>query len=174
MSGSTWQLFISFIKIGALSFGGGPSAISMMQKELTENTTLTAKEFSEGLALGNGLPGPIISNMAVYAGLKLGGFGAAIIAVVAAIVPSVLIMGFGVVLFTHYFELPALQAALKAIRPTVISLLAFTIYKLVPAGMFSLEQVAIGMVMFLLMTLVNMHPAVAILLSGLVGILIYR
>jgi chromate transporter len=174
MSSPTWQLFISFFKIGALSFGGGPSAISMMQKELTDNTALTAKEFSEGLALGNALPGPIISNMAVYAGLKLGGFSAAMTAVIAAIVPSVLIMGLGVTLFTYYHELPALQAALKAIRPTVIALLAFTIYKLAPGSVFSIDQAAIGVVMFLLMTLVNMHPALAILLSGLVGVLIYR
>lgn len=174
MAGTTWQLFISFLKIGALSFGGGPSAISMMQKELTENTTLTAKEFSEGLALGNALPGPIISNVAVYAGMKLGGLGAAMIAVVAAIVPSVLIMGLGVALFTHFHELPSLQAALKAIRPTVIALLVFTIYKLAPASIFSFDQAAIGVVMLLLMVLANMHPAFAILLSGLVGILIYR
>ncbi len=73
MFNASWQLFLSFFKIGAISFGGGPSSISMMQKELTENTALTAKDFSEGLALGNSLPGPIISNMAVYAGLKLGG-----------------------------------------------------------------------------------------------------
>lgn len=174
MAGPTWQLFVSFLKIGALSFGGGPSAISMMQKELTENTALTAQEFSEGLALGNALPGPIISNVAVYAGLKLGGLGAAMISVVAAIVPSVLIMGLGVALFAHFHELPAIQAALKAIRPTVIALLAFTIYKLAPASVFSIDQAAIAMVMLLLMAGFNMHPAFAILLSGLAGILVYR
>lgn len=174
MASPAWQLFISFTKIGALSFGGGPSAISMMQKELTDNTSLTAKEFSEGLALGNALPGPIISNMAVYAGLKLGGMAAAMVAVVAALLPSILIMGAGVTLFAYYHELPAVQAALKAIRPTVIALLAFTIYKLAPGSIFALDQALIGVAMLLLMVGLNMHPALAILLSGLVGILLYK
>jgi chromate transporter len=174
MSSTNWQLFISFLKIGALSFGGGPAAISMMQKELTENTALTGKEFSEGLALGYSLPGPIISNLAVYTGLKLGGFATATIAVAAAIMPSVLIMGLSATLFSYYHELPILQAALKAIRPTVIALLAFSIYKLAPASVFSIDQAAIGAVMLLLMVLVNMNPVWAILLSGLLGILIYR
>jgi chromate transporter len=174
MENSNWQLFISFFKIGAVSFGGGPSAISMMQQELTDKTALTAKEFSEGLALGNALPGPIISNMAVYVGLKLGGFSAAMAAVIGAIVPSVLIMGLGVMLLIHYHELPALQSALKAIRPTVIALLAFTIYKLAPASVFSINQAVIGLVMFCLMVFFNMHPALAIILSGLVGVFLYR
>lgn len=174
MSSTNWQLFISFFKIGALSFGGGPAAISMIQKELTDNTALTGKEFSEGLALGYSLPGPIISNLAVYTGLKLGGITAAMTAVAAAILPSVLIMGMSATLFSYYHELPILQAALKAIRPTVIALLAVSIYKLAPASVFTVDQAAIGAVMLLLMILVDMNPAWAILLSGLVGILIYR
>ncbi len=48
MSGTNWQLLISFLKLESLSFGGRPVAISMMQQELTENTALTGKEFSGG------------------------------------------------------------------------------------------------------------------------------
>jgi len=174
MTNINWQLFISFLKIGAISFGGGPSAIALMEKELTDNTTLTENDFSEALALGNSLPGPIITNIAVYAGLKLGGTVAAAVAVLGAVLPSVFIMGGGVFLLMNYQDLPLLKAALKALKPTAVALLAFTIYKLFPASFTTSTDVLIGVVALLFMIFLKVHPALAIALSGLAGMLIYR
>lgn len=83
-------------------------------------------------------------------------------------------MGLGVMLFRYYHEVPALQAALKAIRPTVIALLVFTIFKLAPSSLLSLDQALIALAMLVLMMVFNMHLALTILLAGLAGILINR
>lgn len=174
MSTSYWQTFLGFMKVGAVSFGGGPPSIPMLHKELVESRALTEREFTEGLALGNALPGPILTNMAVYAGMKVGGVTTALVSVAGAIVPSVFIMGAAVVLFLNYHQLPEVQAALKAIRPAVIALLAFTVFKLAPASVFSLSQAAIAAVLFIAMVLFNAHPALVIILAGLTGVLIYR
>lgn len=171
---SSWQLFISFFKIGATSFGGGPPAIPMLRKELISEHGFSEQEFSEGLALGNSLPGPIITNMAVYAGMKAGGIGAAALAVIGALLPTTVIMALAATVFLSYHDLPIVKAALKGIRPTVIALLVFTIYKLFPSSMANVQQGAIGVVFLALIVFFDLHPAFAILLSGVVGILLLK
>lgn len=174
MVSTRWQLFLSFLKIGATSFGGGPSAISMMQQELTENTQLTDNDFFEGLGLGNSLPGPIITNMAVYAGMKLDGLTGALIAVMGAVLPSMFIMAGGVYLVMNFHDLPMLKAAMKAIKPAVVALLAFTIYKLAPASYTSSIDLLIGAVVLAMLIILKVNPAIVVILSGLAGIIIYR
>lgn len=167
-------LFLTFLKIGATSFGGGPPAIPSMQKELVAPERLSEKDFVDGLALSNSLPGPIITNMAVYAGIKLGGFSTALLAVFGAILPTVLIMLVGATLFIGYQDEPAVKGALKAIRPTVIALLAYTIYKLLPSGMGGYDQLFIAVASFALVAWMGLHPALAILLAGVAGMVFYR
>lgn len=168
-----FDLFLSFLRIGATSFGGGPPAIPSMQKELVAVGRLTDAEFADGIALSNSLPGPIITNMAVYAGMKLGGPMAAATAVFGAILPTFVIMLAGVWLFVGYNNSPIVAAAFKGIRPTVIALLLFTIYKLLPAGVTDVRQAVVGVAFFISVAFFELHPALAILLSGVVGITLY-
>lgn len=167
-------MFLTFLKIGSTSFGGGPPAIPSMRKELVVPERLTDNEFADGLALSNSMPGPVITNMAVYSGLKLGGWQTALSAVFGALLPTVIIMTLATTLFLAHVDNPAVKAALKAIRPTVIALLIFTAYKLMPSGLTVSTQWVIAAVMFVLVAFANLHPALAILISGVVGILIYR
>jgi chromate transporter len=170
---SVVDLFFSFVKIGATSFGGGPPAIPMMQRELVAGGRLTDADFANGLALSNSLPGPIITNMAVYAGMKIGGPWVAAFAVFGAILPTFLIMLAGVWFFVEYHNSTYVSAAFKGIRPTVIALLAYTIYKLIPAGVTDVRQALIGAVFFVLVAFFKLHPALAIILSGMVGMALY-
>lgn len=170
----TWSMFLTFLKIGSTSFGGGPPAIPSLHKELVIPERLSEAEFADGLALSSSMPGPVITNMAVYSGLKLGGWSTALSALVGAILPTVLIMMVVTTLFLSHIDAPAVKAALKGIRPTVIALLLFTVYKLLPSGFASPDQWAIGALFFVLVAFANLHPALAILLSGILGILIYR
>ena len=173
MSMTGWETFLCFFKVGAVSFGGGPPSIPLLHKELVDSSLLTEQEFTEGLALGTALPGPIITNMAVYAGLKFGGVPLAVSAVAGALLPTVFIMGIAVVFFIQYYDAPALQAALKGIRPAVIALLAYTIYKLLPGGALSVPQLAIAVSAFTALLLLNLHPALIMAVAGIAGVLIY-
>jgi chromate transporter len=169
-----WTMFLTFFKIGSTSFGGGPPAIPSMHKELVVPERLSEAEFADGLALSNSMPGPVITNMAVYSGLKLGGWSTALSAMVGAILPTVLIMMIATSLFLSHVDTPEVKAALKGIRPTVIALLLFTAYKLQPSGLVTLDQWLIAAVAFALVAFANLHPALCIVLSGLVGILVYK
>jgi chromate transporter len=171
---TTWQLFLAFFKVGAVSFGGGPSAITLMREELTSKTDLTDEDFTDGLAISNALPGPIISNLAIFAGLKLGGGWTALAAVFGAMLVPCALMFAGGWLFLANKDLAVLQAALKGIRPTVIALLAYTVVKLSPAGIGQFDQMLIGAVALIALLFLHLHPALAIVLSGVVGIALYR
>lgn len=174
MTNPNWQIFLSFFKIGALSFGGGPPSIPLIHKELVNNEHLSDQQFTEGLALGNAMPGPILTNMAVFAGMKMGGASAALAGVIGAVLPSALLMGVAAFALASYHDQPSVQSALKAIRPAVIAMLLFTVYKLAPNSIFSVSQAVMAAAVFLALVAFNLHPALGILAAGIAGMIIYR
>src|SRR5690625_1676877 len=96
-----WQLFYSNFIANILGYGGGPATIPLLQREVVdEYGWFSNQEFSEMVALGNGLPGPIATKMAAYIGYDQGGIIGSIIGVFASVVPplAVLIVLLGVLL----------------------------------------------------------------------------
>ncbi|MEW9052346.1 MAG: chromate transporter [Neobacillus sp.] len=88
-----WNLFIAFFRSGMLGFGGGPSTIPLVHKEVVGTFKwLNDQEFSDVLALGNTLPGPIATKMAGYIGYRVGGLAGMITALTATVLPTILLM----------------------------------------------------------------------------------
>ena len=119
------QLFISFFRSGLVGFGGGPATIPLIKKEVVEQyQMLTADEFYEIMAIGNTLPGPIVTKMAGYIGYRVGGLFGMVNAILAAILPSLLIM---VILFNLLFKIKhpsIIQGMMNGVLP-VISVMMF-------------------------------------------------
>ena len=81
-----WQLFLAFFIPGILGYGGGPASIPLVEHEVVEKYEwMTTQEFSEVVALGNSLPGPIATKMAGYIGYTEGGILGAVIALFATV-----------------------------------------------------------------------------------------
>ncbi|GAM76132.1 chromate transporter [Vibrio ishigakensis] len=92
------QLASAFFRIGLFGFGGGPTMIPLVHKEVVDNYQwMDDDEFSNVLAIGNTLPGPIATKMAGYIGYKVGGVFGCINAVVATIIPLIIVMIAGLV-----------------------------------------------------------------------------
>lgn len=88
-----FHLFISFFFPNILAYGGGPSAIPLIEYEVVEKYQwMTKTEFSELLALANSLPGPIATKMAGYIGYEVAGVFGSIVALFATIAPSLALM----------------------------------------------------------------------------------
>src|SRR5699024_5972597 len=88
-------IFIAFFIPGVLGYGGGPSSIPLVEEEVVQNYGwMTSQEFSEVLALGNALPGPIATKMAGYIGFEVGGIFGSVVAVGATVLPSLMLMVF--------------------------------------------------------------------------------
>ncbi len=88
-----FHIFLAFFRVGMLGYGGGPSAIPLVHKEVVgKYKWMDEDEFSDVLALGNTLPGPIATKMAGYIGHRVAGPLGMINAVLATIVPTILLM----------------------------------------------------------------------------------
>ena len=88
-----WQIFLAFFIPGILGYGGGPASIPLVEYEVvTRYKWMTVQEFSEVLALGNSLPGPIITKMAGYIGFEVGGIIGMLLSLFAKVAPSLILM----------------------------------------------------------------------------------
>ncbi|HUW08161.1 MAG TPA: chromate transporter [Anaerolineae bacterium] len=170
-----WRILFSFLKVGLFGYGGGPSMIPLLQEEVVElNGWLSAEEFVDALAMGNSLPGPIIIKMATFVGYKLAGLPGLISAVLGVSLPGLLLMLLMTLFFFRFKDHPKVQAVLRAVRPMVVALLAVTIYSVWPAAIrHRWDSALIAVTTFLAVTLLNVHPAFAILGAAILGYIVY-
>ena len=131
-----WQLFLTFLKIGGFTFGGGYAMIPLIQKETVENKGwITDEDILEIIAIAESTPGPIAINAATFVGYRTAGFWGAVCATIGVVLPSFLIiLGVSYVL-REFQEIRAVQYAFNGIRAGVLALLfkaLWTMYKKSP------------------------------------------
>ena len=128
--GLIWELFLAFARVGIFGYGGGPSVIPLLQREVVGHGWLTETEFIDALAVGNALPGPIATKMSVYIGYKLAGASGIGAALLGMLLPSTIAMLVVAIFFFTLKDAPWVKAALTAVRPAVVGLLIWTAYDL--------------------------------------------
>ena len=174
MLGTLLRIFIAFAKVGIFGYGGGPSMIPLMQEEVVDaNHWLSNEEFVDALAMGNALPGPIATKMSAYIGYKLAGLPGAISGVLGTVLPSMIAMLLIGLVFLQVKDLPQAQSALKAVRPVVVALLAWTTWKVFPPSIKGWDTALLGVAAFIAVTFLDLHPALVILIAAILGMLVY-
>ncbi|HAA74334.1 TPA: chromate transporter [Candidatus Latescibacteria bacterium] len=169
------DLFISFTKVGVFAYGGGPSMIPLVQEEVVDvHGWMSIEEFTDALAMGYALPGPIATKMAAYIGYKIAHIPGLIVAILGTVLPSLLMMMLLAVFFWTYKDSPYVQATLKAVRPAVVGLLFVVVWEMFPKSVTSWHTGLIAVITFAAITLLSVHPAVAIVVSAIVGVVAYR
>lgn len=171
-----WQLFLAFFIPGILGYGGGPASIPLIEHEVVENYEwMTTQEFSEVVALGNSLPGPIATKMAGYIGYAEGGILGATIALFATVAPSLMLMISMMAVLLKYKEAPEVKNLTKLIRPVIAVLLGvmtiqFAQESLDGIGIISTLILIVGS--YLLLEKVKLHPAFVIIIALVYGAVI--
>ena len=129
------QLFLSFLQIGAFSFGGGYAAMPLIQEQTVEyHAWLTMSDFTDLVTIAEMTPGPIAINAATFVGNQVAGIPGAFIATLGVILPSCIFVTVLAYLYAKYRKLSLLQGILKALRPTVVAMiLAAGLAILIPA-----------------------------------------
>ncbi len=118
------QLFLSFLQIGVLSFGGGYAAMPLIQAQVvTSHAWLTMSEFTDLITISQMTPGPIAVNSATFVGIKIAGVPGAIVATLGCILPSCIIVTAIAKLYLKYRNLVVLQGVLAFLRPAVVALI---------------------------------------------------
>ena len=127
-----WDVGWFFLKVGAVTFGGGLSILAFIQDQVVNQFHwITPQEFIDGLAIGQLTPGPIIM-VAAYVGYKVAGVSGAAVAALAIFLPSFALMLSIVPVLDRVRRLAWIKAAMKGISPAVIATLAVTIVQLAP------------------------------------------
>ncbi len=161
-----WQLFLAFFIPGILGYGGGPASIPLVENEVVQNYEwMDVQEFSEVLALGNSLPGPIATKMAGYIGYEVAGVPGAFVAVFATVAPSLILMIMLLGLLFKYKDSPKVKRMTMYVRPVIAVLLgvmAWSFFKESFEGIGWLQTAILIVAGYVLMERVKVHPAFVI------------
>lgn len=132
------QLYIQFVKIGALGFGGGYAVIPLIQQFIVEEEAwLSMSEFTDLVSISQMTPGPIVVNSATFVGTKIHGIPGAIIATLGVVTPQlILMMILGYFLFSQNRHFVILDRILKGIRPGVIGLILIAAISMSESSLF--------------------------------------
>ena len=174
------QLFYSFFKIGAFTFGGGWAMISIIEREIvTKSHWIRREEFLDLLAVAQSLPGILAANIAVSVGDSLRGKRGAVAAALGTIMPSFLI-----ILCIALFLTPDLingnhvvSAIFRGIRPAVVALIVAPVISAARAARLNWKTVWIPVVVALTIWSglpVISNPVLWIALGALTGIVIFN
>ncbi|MFC4403704.1 chromate transporter [Gracilibacillus xinjiangensis] len=161
------KIFWVFFKVGIFGYGGGPSSIPLVQKEVVEHYNwLDDDEFADILAIGNTLPGPIATKMAGYIGYRMAGWLGAINAVIASVVPSIIAMIVLLVSLSTFSDLPWVTGMTNAIVPVVGVMLAMLTWDFLVKAKEDLGwkfSLILTVASLILLQFLNIHPAIIIL-----------
>ncbi|MGR2738197.1 chromate transporter [Billgrantia sp. Q4P2] len=150
------KLFFSFLRIGLLGFGGGPSMIPLVHQEVVKrHAWMSDEEFADVLAIANTLPGPIATKMPGYIGFRVGGTLGCINAVLAVILPMIIAMILLLGLFSRYREVSWIHGMGQGVVPVVMVMMAQLTWDFM-----NKSRLALGW-------------AVSLLMAGVAGGLIY-
>ncbi|MFQ3544310.1 chromate transporter [Halobacillus rhizosphaerae] len=162
-----WNLFIAFFRVGMLGYGGGPSSIPLVHKEVVDKYQwLSDDEFGDILALGNSLPGPIATKMAGYIGYRVSGLLGMMNAVLATIIPTIVIMIVLITSLNSFRDQPWVNGMTHAVVPVVGVMLAKLTYDFIKKSKINLGwpvTLLIGAGSLVLIEWLGLHPGLIIL-----------
>ena len=168
-----WNIFLAFFIPGILGYGGGPASIPLVENEVVDRYGwYTVQEFSQVLALGNSLPGPIATKMAGYIGYDVGGVLGAIIAVFATVAPSLILMIILLKILLKYKNSPKVKRLTSYVRPIIAILLgvmAWDFFVESYEGIGIWQTVGIGVISFFMIERWRIHPAIVIVAAFVYG-----
>ncbi len=170
------QLFLTFFKIGAFTFGGGYAMIPLIQKETVENKKwITDEDILNVIAIAESTPGPIAINSATFIGYKVAGVLGALCATLGVVLPSFVIITIIALLLNQFQNYKGVQYAFFGIRAGVLALVIkalVNMYSKMPKDVFSYIAAAFAFVMSVLTDINLILIIAACAVAGLVYSLI--
>ena len=167
------QLFISFAKIGVMTFGGGLAMLPMLERELVENKKwVKTEEILDYYAVGQCTPGIIAVNTATFVGYKQSKVLGAIFATIGVVFPSVVIIAAIAAVLSNFADIPAVQHAFAGIRIAVCALITSAVIKLAKSNVKSLVQILIAVAAFIVIAVFGASPVVVVIGSAVAGLVL--
>ncbi|MEG2666691.1 MAG: chromate transporter [Bacteroidales bacterium] len=170
---SLTALFLTFLQIGAFTFGGGYAMLSLIQKIVVEKRKLISeKEFADMIAIVQSLPGIIAVNTALYVGNKVNKKRGSLCAALGAILPSFLIILLIALFFSDFKDYPVVERIFKGIRPCVVALILVPAVKMAKSTNLSLKNTILPMAAIALIWGLKLSP-IYVILATVMGAILY-
>ncbi len=168
------KLFLTFLKIGAFSFGGGYAMLPLIEQEIVYvNQWLTQSEFVDIIAISQMTPGPIAVNAATFVGFKHLGVMGAIVATFGVVCCSFFLVTILATVITKHYKSFVVTGIFAGIRPGVIGLIAAACISLFRSSIVDLKGLIIGLIILFMLQRTKLHPIALIFISGVMGIALY-
>lgn len=169
------QLFLTFLKIGMLGFGGLGSVLALIEQEFVKRQKiLTSDDITEALTYTKLLPGSTVVQVVSYLGWRLGGWTGSAISTIAFIAPAFVVMLVLAIIYGRISELPNMQAALRGLNASIVGLLLVTSYRLGRSAIKNWFGIVLAFAAFILAVVFHFPLAVIIVGAGILGILVYK
>lgn len=179
------HLFIEFFKIGLFAVGGGLATLPFLYALANKYSWFSASDLPNMVAVSQATPGPIGINMATYAGYNAAGFAGSIVATLALVMPSVIIIIVIASFLDRFQANPYFESAFYGLRPSVTALVALAGFEVLKVSIFTIDlyqktnnpldlfniKALILFIIFCFATFkIKLHPILFIVLGALCGI----
>ena len=171
-------LFLTFLKIGAFTFGGGYAMIPIIEKEVCEKRKwITEEEVLDIFAIAESTPGPIAINSATFIGYKISGVFGSFCATFGVVLPSFVIISIISLILRQFSDSLVVQYAFNGIRAGVLALLIkalVSMYKKCPKGLFSYIVMGASFILAAFTDINVIFVLIGCALAGIVNSLIIK
>ena len=167
------QMFLTFAKVGVMTFGGGYAMLPILQREVVENKGwATEEELVDYFAIGQCTPGVIAVNTATFIGQKLKGTWGAIFATLGVVFPSLIIISLLAGVIEAFSHLTWVQNAFGGIRVCVCVLIANAVVKLYKKAVVDVPTFIIFLIVAAGSVFLSLSPVIFVLLAAVAGIIL--
>ena len=181
------DLFLGFLKVGCFAFGGAYGAIPLIRDVVMAYGWLSDEMLTYMIAVSENTPGPIMVNLATYIGSSQAGFFGAVIATLAVVLPSFLIILLVTALLKNALKNKYVQAVLRGLKPCVIGIvLATGIYMVLSNCFGTISAIKVNVQAIILTAILvasmfgykhfakkKLSPILLIIISAAAGMVIY-
>ena len=174
------HLFLTFLKIGAFTFGGGYAMLPLIQEAVLSKNWATNEELINFVAVSESTPGPFAINMSTYVGIIQGGLWGAFFATLGVVLPSFVIILLVAKFFEKFKDNRIVSGCMTGLKSTVIGLIAAALISMattvfIPDGFKGIELVPFvaSAIIYVAMTFCSfkkLHPIAIIAISAVIGI----
>ena len=166
-----WELFISFAKVGVMTFGGGYAMIPILEREIVDkHGWATSEELMDYYAVGQCTPGVIAVNTATFIGQKQRGVLGGIVATAGIIFPSLVIITLIAGVLSNFADIPAVKSAFAAIRVCVCVLIFNAVLKLWKGAVKDKAALVLFLLVFGLSVFLDISPVIFVVACAAAGI----
>ena len=183
------KLFLTFLKIGAFTFGGGYAMIPLISDAVIQNGWLDQEQFLNIIAVSESTPGPVAINIATFVGASQSGVLGSVCATLGVVLPSFVIILFIVLILKNFLQYNGVQGFMSGVRPCVAALIIAAGIKIALSTLFSFTSFGngfginvVGLIIFALVAVISvvwrkikdkkMSPILLITVSAALGMVI--